>query len=207
MSQVPPLATVADQLRLRLGNGARFDAEGAPEQALRFARHGMAFFSRQLNGLSDNELSGPSRLRGWSRAHLIAYVSIASRTQALALAGLRGQVPGEDFDWEPDVDLTATLPPRALRHLFDHATVHLNVEWRDLSSDNWSETVTLLHDEHVKVSDLPMRQAGLLWWGAVALRASATIQEIPHAVTVPSGPLQAAAHETGSGFPGQAGGV
>ena len=31
-----------------------------------------------------------------------------------------------------EIDFGATLSPIALRHLFDHSAVHLNVEWRDL---------------------------------------------------------------------------
>jgi maleylpyruvate isomerase len=186
------MALDADSLRSRLGKGARFDATGAPAEAMRLARHGMAFFARQLNALSDDQLGGPSRVKGWTRAHVVAHVSIEARSQALALTALRGQVLEDDFDWDPDVDLTATLPPRALRHLFDHAHVHVNVEWRDLASADWSRTIMLTPDDDpLPAQDLPLRQAGLLWWGAVALNASARPEDIPTGIAVPTGPLQA----------------
>lgn len=189
----------ADSLRSRLGKGARFDAVGAPAEALRLARHGMAFFARQLNALSDDQLSEPARVIGWTRAHVVAHVSIEARSQALALTALRGQALEDDFDWDPDVDLTATLPPRALRHLYDHAHVHVNVEWRDLAAADWSRTVTLPPDARLPVQDLPLRQAGLLWWGAVALNASASPQDIPTGIAAPPGPLQAITHpDTGA---------
>ena len=194
MTKGHAMAPNAEILRSRLGKGARFDAVGAPADALRLARHGMAFFARQLNALSDDQLSEPARVIGWTRAHIVAQVSIEARSQALALTALRGQALEDDFDWSPDVDLTATLPPRALRHLYDHAHVHVNVEWRDLASADWSLIVTLPPDALLPVQDLPLRQAGLLWWGAVALNASASPQEIPTGIAAPPGPLQAMTH-------------
>ena len=196
MTKGPATALNAEGLRSRLGKGARFDAVGAPAEALRLARHGMAFFARQLNALSDDELAGPARVPGWTRAHVVAHVSISARSQALALTALRGQALEDDFDWDPDVDLTATLPPRALRHLYDHAHVHVNVEWRDLASADWSRTVTLLPDDLLPVQTLPLRQAGLLWWGAVALNASASLGDVPCGVVAPAGPLQVIAQTT-----------
>ena len=104
----------------------------------------------------------------------------------LGLAALRGQTLDEAFDWDPDIDLTATLPPRALRHLFDHAHVHVNVEWRDLATADWANMVTLPTAERLAARGLPGRQARLLWWGAVALNASAAEGEIPAGVTPPA---------------------
>jgi maleylpyruvate isomerase len=194
MTSGPAMATNAESLRSRLGKGARFDAVGAPADALRLARHGMAFFARQLNALSDDQLAEPARVKGWTRAHVVAHVSIEARSQALALAALRGQLLEDDFDWDPDVDLTATLPPRALRHLYDHAHVHVNVEWRDFASADWSRTVDLSPDDRVPVQELPLRQARLLWWGAIALNASAGPDDIPTGIAAPPGPLKAITH-------------
>jgi maleylpyruvate isomerase len=184
------MASNADQLRSRLGKGARFDAEGAPAEALRLARHGMAFFARHLNALSDDQLAGPSLAPGWTRAHVVAHVSIEARAQALAVTDLRGGPLDDEFDWKPDVDLTATLPARALRHLYDHAHVHLNVEWRDLATPDWTRTIAFAEFGRIPVRDLPLRQAALLWWGAVALNRAATPDEIPAAIPAPSGPLE-----------------
>lgn len=187
------MASDADQLRSRLGKGARFDAEGAPSETLLLARHGMAFFARNLNALSDDQLAGPSLVPGWTRAHVVAHVSIEARAQALAVTDLRGGPLDDEFDWEPDVDLTATLPARALRHLYDHAHVHLNVEWRDLAAPDWTRTIAFADVGLIPVLDLPLRQAALLWWGTVALNRAATPDEIPVAIPVPSGPLEAIA--------------
>ena len=193
MTPTPGDASGADALRARLGKGARYDAPDAPAEALRQARRGMAYFARHLNALPDEGLAMPSRVPGWRCAHLVAHVSLQARAQALALAALRGQVSDEDEDWSNDIDLAATLPTRALRHLFEHAHVHVNVEWRDLTSAQWAETVVLSDGLTVRASDLPMLQASLLWWGAVALGAGATKGEIPAGVACQDGRLLNAA--------------
>jgi maleylpyruvate isomerase len=195
-----------DALRARLGVGARQDAPGAPADALRLARHGMAFFARHLNDLSDRDLDQPSRVPGWRRAHVVAHVSLAARAQALALADMRGQPPEDDFDWTPDVDLTATLPTRALRHLYEHAHVHINVEWRDLTTAQWGQNVALDSTQMGPASDLPLQHAALLWWGAVALNTAATESEIPRGLGLPPGPLQSMTPRHAATNPANAGG-
>lgn len=205
MTNAAPNMPGEDALRARLGVGARHDAPGAPSDGLRLARHGMAFFARHLNGLSDRDLGQPSRVPGWQRAHVVAHVSLAARTQALALAALRGQPPEDDFGWPPDVDLTASLPTRALRHLYEHAHVHINVEWRDLTTAQWDQPATLESGETANARDLPMRHAALLWWGAVALNTDAAATEIPRGLYLPPGPLQAMATRPADKIPAQAG--
>ena len=49
------------------------------------------------------------------------------------------------------VTVSATLPAGALRHLAAHAAVHLNVEWRDLSSEHW--------DAALPFADIPTARA------------------------------------------------
>jgi maleylpyruvate isomerase len=200
-----PDNSAEERLRARLGAGARQDAAGAPADALRLARHGLAFFARHLNALTDQDLGMPSRVPGWRRAHVVAHVSLSARAQALALAALRGQPPEDEFDWTPDIDLAASLPARALRHLFDHAHVHVNVEWRDLSSAQWDQTVSLGPTDVATARDLPAQHAGLLWWSAVALNAAATEDEIPRGVDLPRGPLQAMATGAAHSMPARAG--
>lgn len=185
MTPAPVATSDADQLRARLGPGARRDAPGAPAEALTQARRGMAFFARQLNAVPDDSLALSTRIPGWDRAHLVAHISLEARAQALALAALRGHV--SDEEWSSDLEFAATLPPRALRHLFEHAHVHVNVEWRDLSTTHWTQAVALADGATVPAGNLPMLQAGRLWWGAVALGIGATHDEIPAAVPCPDG--------------------
>lgn len=169
-------------LRARQGSGARYDAPAAPAGDLLLARRGTAFFARKLNELTDEDLDGPSRVPGWSRRRVIAFIGYQARTQALALMALREGRSGEEPEGLPELSLAETLPPHALRYLFRHSEVHLNVEWRDLPDEGWKEAVSLPGGMEVPVRDLPLMRAREIWKSAVDLGNGARVEDIPAAV-------------------------
>ncbi len=125
----------------RSGLGARFDAPEAPASDLLEARRAAASFARVLSTLSDDALFAPSKRAGKSRAFIVAELAYDARRLACALAALRG-MPGVESTPPADAAVHgATLPPRALRHLYAHSTIHLDVEWRDLSGPTWDVTL------------------------------------------------------------------
>lgn len=68
-----------------------------------------------------------------------------------------------------DLDLAVTLPAHALRYLFKHSEVHLNVEWRDLSDADWNKTVRAIDGETVAMRQTPLARAAFIWRGAQQL--------------------------------------
>lgn len=169
-------------LKARQGDGARYDAPSAPADDLLLARRGTAYFARYLNNLTDEELFGPSNRPGVSRAYLVADVSYAARRQAMALGVLGGPAdPGMDDEDPvfPTLDLAATLPARALRFLFHHAEVHLNVCWRDISDADWDRAVTLPDGQVLPTRALPLIRARHIWARAVELGNGGRVQDIP----------------------------
>lgn len=169
-------------LKARQGAGARYDAPSAPAADLLLARRGTAYFARCLNNLTDDDLFGPSDRAGASRAYLVAEVSYAARHQAMALAALGGPAaPGMDDEEPvfPALELAATLPARALRFLFHHAEVHLNVCWRDLSDADWDRDVTLPEGRVLTARSLPLIRAREVWTGALDLGNGASLKDIP----------------------------
>ncbi|PTQ75585.1 maleylpyruvate isomerase N-terminal domain-containing protein [Celeribacter persicus] len=168
-----------EALRARLGKGARFDAPNAPAEDLLLARRGTAYFARKLMELSDEALFEPSAVEGLSRAHVIVRVSYEARYQALALEALdKGEVLEIPEDL-PSLDLAATLPARALRHLFQHSEVHLNVCWRDLSEAQWDMDLVLADGTKITPRALPMMRAKGVWQGALDLGSGARLKDIP----------------------------
>lgn len=168
-----------EALRVRQGAGARYDASNAPVEDLLLARRGAAFFARKLNELSDADFDGPSLRDGWTRRRLIADVSYRARAMAIALKSLREELTHEEAEWRPDVALAATLPVRALRYLYEHSDVHLNVEFRDLSSEAWDGDVRLSNGDVVAVRTLPRLRAMEIWRAAVDLGNGACGTDIP----------------------------
>lgn len=167
-----------EALRARQGKGARYDAPNAPAEDLLLARRGTSFFARKLGELDDAGLYQPSAIQGLTRAHIVARVSYEARAEALALDALAGRDAPSDEPL-PDLALAATLPARALRHLFRHAEVHLNVCWRDLTAEDWDRTVTLPDGTRLPARALPIRRARSIWQGAVDLGNGATFSDIP----------------------------
>lgn len=191
---MPLVETGVDEreaLRLRQGSGARYDAEAAPAGDLLLARRGAAFFARKLNELQDAEFDGQSLREGWSRRRLVAHVSYDARGLALALKGMREGLTPEEAEWRPDIELAATLPVSALRHLYTHSDVHLNVEFRDLASEHWDNEVVLPEGGPVPVRDTPMLRAREVWLGALDLGNGARPADVPEPLRSESGAASA----------------
>jgi maleylpyruvate isomerase len=159
---------------------------------LRDARLGQAFFSRALNELRNDELGEPSRLPGWSRAHVAAHVGYNARaiTRLVEWAetGVETPMYASPTERAAEIEMGATLSPRALRHLSDHAAVSLDVAWRDLPVDRWGERVTTALGREVPVSETVWMRTREVWLHAVDLgpargRAGARLTDLPERVS------------------------
>lgn len=168
-------------LMLRQGEGAHYDASNAPERDLKWARLGTAYFARCLGQLNNADLDKPSTRRGWSRAQIVAQTGYHARLLAQNLEQLdQGDTVDLTLDPTDDqISLGACLPPRALRHLVQHSTVHLNVTWRDLRAVDWDSTLTGAAQNRLKVRDTPLLRARLLWSNALTLDAGARLIDVP----------------------------
>lgn len=153
---------------------------------LLLARRGTAYFSRKLGELTDAELCGPSRVPGWSRAHVVAHVGYHARALAGVIEGVRTghgvAMWSSAAARDEEIVFGATLPGIALRHLHTHAAVHLNVEWRDLSPERWADPVDVGGGDVVPVSETPWRRAREVWLGALDLGTGARLDDLPEAV-------------------------
>jgi maleylpyruvate isomerase len=170
-------------LHERLGAGARYDAAAAPAREIGWARRGTAYFARKLNELGDHNLDAPSLVPGWSRRHVVAHVGYNARALARLVEWAR---TGEETPMYPsegaraaEIALGATLPPRALRNLFHHAEVHLNVEWRDLSDADWDAKVRLLDGRRIGVRETAWIRAREVWVHAVDLDNGGSFLDFP----------------------------
>lgn len=176
-------AVARARLRERLGAGARYDSPAAPHRDLAWARRGTAYFARKLNELSDEELDRPALVPGWSRRHVVAHVGYharkLSRLVEAARKGLDQEVITEPEHMNEDIAFGSTLPTHALRYLFAHSEVHLNVEWRDLPSDGWKAAVKNLNGDVIQISDTPWLRAQEIWKMAVALANGGRYSDFP----------------------------
>ncbi|WP_028268263.1 MULTISPECIES: maleylpyruvate isomerase family mycothiol-dependent enzyme [Micrococcaceae] len=164
---------------------ARHDQTSDPQllESLLQARRGTAFFARKLNELSDADLDGPSLLPGWTRRHVTAHIGYNARAIARliewAATGVETPMYASTEVRDHEINFGATLPPIALRHLFDHSAVHLNVEWRDLPADSWHHKVKTAQGRTVPAEETVWMRTREVWTHAVDLDNGATFSDIP----------------------------
>ena len=150
------------------------------------ARRCTAFFARKLTELSAADLDGYSLLPGWTRRHLVAHVGYNARAVARlvewAATGVETPMYPSVEVRNHEIDFGATLSPIALRNLFDHSAVHLNVEWRDLPADNWHHKVKTVQGRVVPAEETVWMRTREVWVHAVDLDNGATFKDIPEPV-------------------------
>jgi maleylpyruvate isomerase len=146
-------------------------------------RRGTAYFARKLNELRDDELEAPSLLAGWTRRHVIAHVGYNARGVARLTqwAGTGAKTPMYDSPaqraWE--IEFGATLSPAALRHLFEHSAVHLNVEWRDLTDEQWAHFIRTAQGRIVHATEMVWMRTREVWIHAIDLDNGGTFHDVP----------------------------
>ncbi|MEX6506797.1 maleylpyruvate isomerase N-terminal domain-containing protein [Jiella sp. M17.18] len=170
-------------LRERQGSGARYDAPEAPAVELGWARLGTAYFARLLNDLPDADLAGPSLVPGWTRRHVVADVGYHARALTRLTEWAADGVPRPMYAsraaQREEIASGATLPARALRGLFRHAAVHLDVEWRDLNGPAWDAPLTLPDGRRITARDTAWLRARRIWLRAVDLGTGGSLLDAP----------------------------
>ena len=173
-------------LRVRQGGGARYDDPAAPADTLGWARLGTAYFARLLNNLSDQELDAASRVAGWSRRHVVAQVGYQARALTRltqwAATGKPEPMYASASARMTEIENGATLPARALRGLFRHAAVHLDVEWRDLPARAWDARLVLPDDRLITARETGWIRAREIWVRSVDLGSDGSFLHMPPAL-------------------------
>lgn len=167
---------------------ARTDKTSDPHllEELLQARRGTAFFAHKLNELSDTDLDGDSLLPGWTRRHIAAHIGYnaraISRLVEWAATGVENPMYPSAEVRDTEIRFGATLSPIALRNLFDHSAVHLNVEWRDLPADAWHHKVKTIQGRLVPAEETVWMRTREVWVHAVDLDNGASFFDIPEPV-------------------------
>lgn len=164
---------------------ARHDLATEPGvlQDLLDARRATAFCARKLNELADEDLDAPALVPGWTRKHVIAHLGYNARAicRLVNWANTGVETPmytsAERRVWE--IERGATLAPHALRHLFEHSAVSLNVEWRDTPDKAWAAIVRTGQGREVPLSESPWMRIRELWIHALDFDNGARWSDVP----------------------------
>ncbi|PQP25977.1 maleylpyruvate isomerase family mycothiol-dependent enzyme [Rhodococcus opacus] len=155
-------------------------------ERLLIARRGTSFFAQRLAELSDEQLSGPTGLAGWSRRHLVAHVGYNAaalcRLLDWAASGVETPMYASAEQRGREIAEGATLSVAALRNLFDHTVARLDEKWRHLPESAWEAQVRTAQGRLVPVSETAWMRTREVWIHAVDLGNGGRFGDFPDVV-------------------------
>ncbi|MDH6289584.1 maleylpyruvate isomerase family mycothiol-dependent enzyme [Rhodococcus opacus] len=155
-------------------------------ERLLIARRGTSYFAQRLAELSDEQLSEPTGLAGWSRAHLLAHVGYNAaalcRLLDWAASGVETPMYASAEQRGREIAEGATLSAAALRNLFDHTVARLDEKWRHLPASAWEAQVRTAQGRLVPVSETAWMRTREVWIHAVDLGNGGRFGDFPDVV-------------------------
>lgn len=155
-------------------------------ERLNIAREGTAYFAQRLAALSDEDLSGPSLLDGWTRKHLVGHVAYNAaalcRILDWAATGVETPMYASTEQRAREIDEGATLSAGSLRNLFTHTAARLDEKWRTLPEAAWSAEVRTAQGRMVPASETAWMRSREVWIHTVDLGNGGRFDEFPDVV-------------------------
>ena len=149
-------------------------------------RQGTTHFLAQLDLLSDIDLQGPSRLPGWTRAHLIGHLARnADALTRLALwARTRVETPmyADRQQRAAEIERSALQPATLLRSDTVSTAYLLDQALDVLDEATWQTTVRSAMGREIPASEIPWMRIREVWLHAIDLDAGARIADLPTGV-------------------------
>ena len=156
------------------------------DDMLQTVRAGTAFFETQLDGLSNEELSEPSLLPAWTRAHVVAHVGYnavaIARLVSWAETGVETPMYASREARDEEIAVAASWEPDALRQLSANSALLLDSAWRHLPDQRWAAEVQTAQGRLVAASETIWMRTREVWVHAVDLNTAASFGDMPTAV-------------------------
>jgi maleylpyruvate isomerase len=159
---------------------------GRPQGMLEWAAKGTAAFEAATQGLTDSDVTQPSSMPDWSRAHVVAHVArnadalgnlltwarTGAETPMYTSSGRRVQEIEEGFR-RPADELRADLLA---------ADRQLAEDFSGLPDESWDATVRTARGREVAASEVPWMRVREVWVHAVDLNTGTTFGAVPRGV-------------------------
>lgn len=152
-------------------------------RSLAWADEGTDIFARVLSGLADEELRAPSRLEGWSRAHVVAHA--AANAEALcnlvtwARTGVETPMYSSREQRDADIETGSSRPAPELRDWFTTSAAALRADLDELSQEQWEHRVRTGQGRMVEATQVPWMRAREVMIHAVDLGAGVSFDDLP----------------------------
>ncbi|MCZ2830720.1 maleylpyruvate isomerase family mycothiol-dependent enzyme [Modestobacter sp. VKM Ac-2986] len=155
----------------------------APTEYLDWWRQGEEHLGTALGRLTDEELTGPSLLSGWTRAHVLAHLAgnADAMVNLLTWARTGVETPAYSSDEARDAHIaeTAALSPLELRAAVLAATQRLAGAVRDLPEHAWAAQVRTRQGHVLPAAELSWLRAREVWVHTVDLDAGIGFADVP----------------------------
>lgn len=142
-------------------------------ERLDVTRRGTAYFARHLTALSDEELSCPTLLVGWTRRAPVAHVgynaAALGRLLDWAATGVETPMYESVEQRAREIDEGATHSAGSLRNLFTDNVIQIDAKWRNLPDPAWVAAVRTAQGRTVPASETAWMRTREVWIHAVDL--------------------------------------
>ncbi|HEX2904582.1 MAG TPA: maleylpyruvate isomerase family mycothiol-dependent enzyme [Jatrophihabitans sp.] len=146
-------------------------------------RRGTELLLGALDRLPDAALAEPSRLPGWTRAHLLAH--LARNGDALrnlltwARTGVETPMYSSPQARDSDIERTAALPPVELRADLAESIAALDADMAALTEAGWRGQARTRQGRLITGADVPWMRCREVWVHTVDLDAGVEFADLP----------------------------
>ena len=144
---------------------------------------GTELCERVVTSLIDAEFAEPSRLPGWSRAHVIAHIDGNARglgnLVTWARPGIETPMYSSMEQRDADIEAGALLAPQALRARLVQSSAQLADGFKSLREEDWSVQVRTAQGRMIAAREVIWLRARELMIHAVDLRGDVTFEDLP----------------------------
>ena len=159
-------------------------SEDALAARLDWMRSGTVRFLETAEGLRGTDLTEPSALEGWTRAHVLAHVAqnatalgnLVTWARTGVVTPMYGSAAARDAAIEQAV--ATTSGPQLIDDVRRTAD-QLDAGLADLPEDRWAAVVTTAQGREVSASLIPWMRVREVWIHAIDLLAGPTFDDIP----------------------------
>jgi maleylpyruvate isomerase len=152
-------------------------------QTLRWWADGERAVAGRVDRLPDGALAAPSRLPGWSRAHVVAHLARNADALGNLLTWARTSVetpmyPSREVR-DAGIATTAGLPPAELRADYAAACARFAEAVETLPEAAWTAEVRNMPGKPIPATDVPWMRAKEIWVHGVDLDGSLAFADLP----------------------------
>jgi maleylpyruvate isomerase len=136
-----------------------------------------------MTSLSDVDFAEPSRLPGWTRAHVIAHIDGNARglgnLVSWARTGIETTMYSSMEQRDADIEAGALLPPQELRARLLQSSAQLADGFNSLSEEDWSTQVRTAQGRMIAAREVIWLRAREVMIHAVDLGGDVTFEDLP----------------------------